>query len=124
MINQENAIFQNIDEPNTNPLNQELILKSKKFNFKFNNKKNILIVSLFALFIVIIVVSLAISLTQKSPNSLIKLSENPTPIQELTPSPSTNIPAQFQENFSKINAEINTQENFLPPEIDPDLGLK
>ncbi len=124
MTNQENEIIQNIDLPNANPLNQEVKIKTNDFKNLLKNKKALLIISLFGVFVLLMLLSLIVKITPKVSDSLIKISQNASTQTPTSSVSSNNIPAQYQENFNKIDSEINTQNNFLPPEIDPDLGSK
>lgn len=118
------SVFQNIDEPNLNPFDPKKESSSNSFLEFFKKNKNVLIISLSSLLFILAIIILLLSQMHGSNNPVIKMSLDQSTIQNTAPPANTNVSPELQEDFNKINAKLNIEENFLPPEIDPDFGSK
>lgn len=113
-------IIQNIDQDQSNPLDQNTSFSLKSISLPSNPKIKLLIILGVVIFILLIA-GLIIPAKKIPP---IPVSE-PTAIPQISPKPTdTNqTPPQFQEKFQNIQQQLNQKEEFPFPIIDPDIGL-
>jgi len=116
--------FQNIDNPLDNPILNETVKTTKK---TLKNPKILVLIILSSIIIILLAISLVLSATKNS-KSLVKTTIPVSTITNsplTTPTPSANqIPLEFQAKFNEIESEINNTKNFLPPQIDTEIGIK
>lgn len=130
MSNMENSLYQNIDAPSSNPLEQELSQpqEKKKINI-FEALKNIkdpkikILLILGIVLIILLALSLIVTVFRKKPT--IEQIAVPTPIPQISPVPTrtSNIPIEFIDKFNQIEEKLKLNEDFQPPQIDSETGL-
>lgn len=126
----ENSLYQNIDVPSSNPLEQELSQpqEKKKTNI-FEALKNIkdpkikILLILGIILIILLVLSLIVTVFRKKP--AINQLAVPTPIPQISPVPTktSSIPTEFIDKFNQIEERLKLNESFTPPQIDSETGL-
>jgi hypothetical protein len=117
----ENQLYQNSDLSQENPFTPLPVESKKKFTLPKNPKIIALMVMGVLIFILGIVAIVVSSINSGPPPITIK----PFPTSSVSPVPTLgyqNIPTQYVERFAEIDKEINTNQKFYPPEIDPNIG--
>ena len=116
-------IYQSIDTPQNNPLqNTDIPLPTSSISNK-NRKSKLLLI----LIILIIILSLTAIIRSQIRQKQINTPKLPIYIKNTTPSPgqykNPQIPTPFQEQVLQLENRINDDFNFPPPNIDVDIGL-
>lgn len=125
-MNTSDYINQDTSVPKDNPL----FYNDTQHNFKPSDTvpakkpvKLMIIISLVIISIVLLITSTIIQNTKKKPVSQDDKNQNlPTENKTIVPL-TNNFPTQFVEKFKHIQDNINTHEDFLPPQIDLEIGL-
>jgi hypothetical protein len=126
-MNQDNIPYQNREIGEINPL-----LRSQEIDLPVDTKtskpplspKIIILIILGAIIVLLLIISLIISLVNHSPKTASP--SKPTPSSSFTESPTdipnSAIPTEFREKFDQIDQNNQTDLNFNPPQIDPNIG--
>ncbi len=121
----DTQLFQNIDNPQVNPLTPKQDTTTVKPVSKIDIKdpKIIVLIVLSAILAVLLVASIIVSLTRGDNSKSIKLPNNQSQVIT-TPTTIVDIlPQTYRATFDKIQKNINTNEEYLPPVIDVQIGL-
>lgn len=119
---------QNIDLPIENPLDTEPKTEELKPKKPLGFKAIVLVI-MGIILILLLVVAAFVSISRKNqPTTIIPVTEvTPTTSQEITPIPtafsSDGIPDELKEEASEIDSYLRTNVEFLPPNIDLDVGI-
>lgn len=126
---QEN-LYQNIDIPQNNPLNNSLgenadTSPKKGFSLDMKNPKIVALVVLSSLIIVILIISLVVSLFRLlNQKDISPSTQTPTPTEIPTPTASNSlVPEIYQDKFKNIDNSFNNDLDLEPPTIDTEVGL-
>ncbi|MFZ2153175.1 MAG: hypothetical protein WAV41_03915 [Microgenomates group bacterium] len=122
-----NDAYQNQDISGTNPLENTPVETTSKKPLKIPSDPKIrIIIILGAIVFVLLLISLVTTFFRKISPTPIR--NTPTPIITTIPLPTentevNNIPPELQDKFTQIDNHINTNINFIPPQIDTEIGL-
>jgi hypothetical protein len=120
--------YQNRDASQLNPLapaeKSVPPADDKSTPLPINPKIKILII-LGIIIVILLITSLIVSLVKKSVPSPPAITSTSTPSSILTPTdtPNSALPSKFQEKFTQIDHNNQTEISFPPPQIDPSVGL-
>ena len=82
-----------------------------------------LVIALVVFIFILLILSLVATVIRKTPPSIPINQPTPTlPIASPTGSPNSAMPTEFQEKFNQIDQDNQTNINFPPPQIDPQIG--
>ncbi len=126
----EDQLYQNIDTPQTNPLepqspvtNSSESPSSKKL-LDFHDTKIIILTILGSILIILVIAAIVMSLIRSSKPQSVTLPNNDITSTPVTPTIRQDvIPSPYVEKFETIQKSINPEEDFLPPSIDTTIGL-
>lgn len=118
--------YQNQDATSPNPFHTDSSapVAAKKFILPTDPKIRILLI-LSIVCIILLIFSAIVSLFRSKAPSL---NNNPTPTAIVTPKPTdiipeiNTIPPELKSKFDQIDANNQTNIDFAPPQIDPDIG--
>lgn len=124
--------YQNQDLENQNPLKPADDAQKNPNSAKIlgivlpADPKIRLLIILGSIILLLLVISLIVSSSRKIPRPPARTA--PTPTLAITPFPTEDpevgkIPDDLKAKFSDVDHDINTQIDFNPPQIDPDIGL-
>ena len=115
--------LQNIDISQNNPL----IPVPTSTTTAPQNPKKIILIGLSLFFVIILLITAIVSSIQKSvPRPNLTTSNpptTPTAIPTQSNLPLENIPQEWQDKLSSLDSQNQPQPDFLPPILDPDIGL-
>jgi hypothetical protein len=114
--------YQNRETGDLNPLMPTEVSDIKPSQKPINPKVKLLAIISISI-IILLIISLIISLVKKSPPAT-TVTLTPTGTQTAAPTgtPNSAIPTEFQEKFNQIDQNNQTDVNFNPPAIDPNIG--
>jgi len=117
----DQPLYQNFEMNNPNPLAPENPTPAPKLSLPKNPKIIILLVLIVMIIILGLISLFTTSLRQQSPT--IKSKPTASPVSPIPTLNDQNIPPIYRDQFHQIIEEIQTEETFLPPQIDTDIGL-
>jgi len=116
------------DLTNRNIETKKTTVKTEKFNLRqelseinYKDPKIMAIIALVTILILLTLFTIILAIIKRPKTAQITTDTIPTPT--LVQTTKNNIPESFRIKFETVEKQVNTIENFPPPEIDETIGL-